>query len=141
MRGSRHLAWFAAIGLCAGLIGCVPKGPQDGGAGGRRPDKARKDAEIHALSAVHGAADALAKADPALKVERPRELPPDQVREQRAQERLPSAVRGLGGLVAVALAGFLFLRLDRRTKGALTVWLALAAIALAAGGVAAAVLA
>jgi hypothetical protein len=69
------------------------------------------------------------------------ELTADQVRELRARARLGPAVRVLGGFLAVALAGFLFLRTDQWTKGALTVWLALAAAALAAGGVAAAVLA
>jgi hypothetical protein len=134
MSSSRLLA----LGLCAVLVGCARPGPQDGGASGRRPDKARKDAEALALGAVTSAADAQAKALPA--IARKPEPPPEQLREQRALERLPSAVRGLGGLGAVALAAFLFLRLDDRMQRKRTTALALVAGALAAGGVAAAVL-
>lgn len=139
MRSSRrNLARVAALGLCAVLAGCARPGPQDGGASGRRPDKARTDAEALALGAVTGAADAQARAIPA--IARKPEPPPEQVREQRAQERLPAAVRRVGGLVAVALAGFVFLRLDDRMQRKRTTVLALVAGALAAGGVAAAVL-
>lgn len=137
MRSSRNLALLATVALCVVLAGCA-RVPREGGARGRTPDKARKDAETLALNAVTGAADAQAKAIPALY--RPPEPHPEQVREQLSHERLPAAVRGLGGLVAVTMAGFLFLRLDQRSKGTLTVWLALAAVVLAAGGVAAAVL-
>src|SRR5207237_9672703 len=54
------------------------------------------------------------------------EVTAEQVRELRTQERLGGAVRVFAGLAAVALAGFLFLRLDERTKGHLTGWLAFA---------------
>lgn len=67
------------------------------------------------------------------------EVTAEQVRELRTQERLGGAVRCFAGLAGLALAGFLFLRLDEWTKGYLTSWLAFAAAALA-GGVAAAVL-
>lgn len=67
------------------------------------------------------------------------EVTADQVRELRAQERVSAGVRVLGMLVAVALAGFLFLRADEWTKGYLTRWLAFAAVLLA-GGVAAALI-
>jgi hypothetical protein len=67
------------------------------------------------------------------------EVTAEQVRELRAQERLGGTLRIFGGLAAVALAGFLFLRLDEWTKGYLTSWLACTAAALA-GGVAAALL-
>jgi hypothetical protein len=60
----------------------------------------------------------------------------EQVRELRSQERVASGMRVLGIVVAVALAGFLFLRADEWTKGYLTHWLALGA-ALLAGGAAA----
>ncbi|HUR54395.1 MAG TPA: hypothetical protein VMZ71_09700 [Gemmataceae bacterium] len=63
----------------------------------------------------------------------------DQVRELRSQERVSAGVRVTGMLVAVALAGFLFLRADEWTKGYLTRWLAFAAVLLA-GGVAAALI-
>jgi hypothetical protein len=137
MPSRRNLGRFTALALCVALVGCA-RGPRDGGASGRRPDKARKDAEALAVRAVHGAADAQAKALPELRQEP--EPPAEHVREQRSQERLGPAVRALSGLVAVALAGFLFLRIDRRTNGALTLWLALGALVLAAGGVAAAIL-
>jgi hypothetical protein len=65
------------------------------------------------------------------------EVTADQVRELRARARVGSALRVLGVVAGVALAGFLFLRLDEWTKGYLTSWLAFAAVALA-GGVAAA---
>ncbi|MCI0701572.1 MAG: hypothetical protein L0241_10860 [Planctomycetia bacterium] len=61
------------------------------------------------------------------------EVTADQVRELRAQERVSASLRILGGLLAVVLAGFLFLRADEWTKGYLTSWLALGAIALAGG--------
>jgi hypothetical protein len=68
------------------------------------------------------------------------EVTADQVRELRSRQRLAPVVRLFGGLLAVALSAFLFLRADQWTGGARRVWLALAAVALAAGGVAAAVL-
>jgi hypothetical protein len=279
-RWLQNLALVAALAACAALIGCARSGPRDGGAPGAKADKARKEAEALALSAVDGAANAQAKALPEVAVKRdltwlggrvsvdrktwhvtvgsgkgtakdapdskvaaepprkPRlparpgspvvlsetvastlpypteeeaeddaleqacaaverklgELDPpirhkpsvgeakvefvradsralrhpdanekaafqhagvtaelvyveydvevtaDQVRELRSRQRLMPALRAFGGLLAVALAAFLFLRVDQWTGGALRVWLALAAVALAAGGVAAAVL-
>jgi hypothetical protein len=68
------------------------------------------------------------------------EVTADQVRELRTQDRVSDALRVLGGLAAVALAGFLFLRADEYTKGYLTSWLAFIAIALAGGAAAALVL-
>ncbi len=65
------------------------------------------------------------------------EVTPDQVRELRAQERVSAVLRILGVLVAVALAGFLFLRADEWTRGYLTSWLALGAVGLAGGAAAA----
>jgi hypothetical protein len=65
------------------------------------------------------------------------EVTADQVRELRAQERVSAGLRVLGLLTAVALAGFLFLRADEWTKGYLTHWLALGAVALAGGAAAA----
>lgn len=65
------------------------------------------------------------------------EVTADQVRELRSQERSWAALRVLGILVAIALAGFLFLRIDEWTKGYLTSWLALGAVALAGGAAAA----
>lgn len=65
------------------------------------------------------------------------EITADQVRELRAQSRIAIGLRVLVALTGVALAGYLFLRADERTKGYLTRWLALGA-AVVAGGVAAA---
>jgi hypothetical protein len=65
------------------------------------------------------------------------EITADQVRELRSQDRVSTGVRVLGALMAVALAAFLFLRADEWTKGYLTSWLALGAIALAGGAAAA----
>ncbi len=65
------------------------------------------------------------------------EVTADQVRELRAQERVAGGLRILGMLVAAALAGFLFLRADEWTRGYLTSWLALGAVALAGGAAAA----
>lgn len=65
------------------------------------------------------------------------EITADQVRELRAQERVAGGMRVLGMLVAVALAGFLFLRADEWTRGYLTSWLAIGAVALAGGAAAA----
>ncbi|QJW94143.1 hypothetical protein [Frigoriglobus tundricola] len=65
------------------------------------------------------------------------EVTPDQVRELRAQERAAAALRIMGVLVAIALAGFLFLRADEWTRGYLTSWLALGAVGLAGGAAAA----
>jgi len=61
----------------------------------------------------------------------------DQVRELRTQARVGSGLRLVGVVVALALAGSLFLRLDAWSKGLLTSWLAVAAVALAGGVVAA----
>jgi hypothetical protein len=63
-------------------------------------------------------------------------LSAEQVRELRSRERVFFGLKVLAGIVAFALAGFLFLRADEWTKGYLTSWLAVAAFALA-GGVAA----
>jgi hypothetical protein len=65
------------------------------------------------------------------------EVTADQVRELRTRDRVGSALRLFGAMATVALAGFLFLRADERTKGYLTRWLAAGAV-LVAGGVAAA---
>lgn len=65
------------------------------------------------------------------------EVTADQVRALRAQERVGAGLRFLGILTAVVLAGFLFLRADECTRGYLTSWLALGAVALAGGAVAA----
>ncbi|MBX9625738.1 MAG: DUF493 domain-containing protein [Gemmataceae bacterium] len=65
------------------------------------------------------------------------EVTADQVRELRTRGRVLVALRLVGAVAGVALAAFLFLRLDEWTKGYLTSWLAFAAVALA-GGVAAA---
>lgn len=65
------------------------------------------------------------------------EVTADQVRELRTRGRVGVALRLLGVVAGVSLAGFLFLRLDEWSKGYLTSWLAFAAVALA-GGVAAA---
>lgn len=65
------------------------------------------------------------------------EVTADQVRELRTRGRVVVALRLVGAVAGVALAAFLFLRLDEWTKGYLTSWLAFAAVALA-GGVAAA---
>ncbi len=65
------------------------------------------------------------------------EVRPDQVRELRSQDRVSSALRVLGGLFALSIAGFLFLRADEWTKGYLTSWLALAAVTLAGAAAAA----
>ncbi len=65
------------------------------------------------------------------------EVSADQVRELRSQGRVTTGLRFLGICVAVALAGFLFLRADEWTRGYLTSWLALAAVLLAGGAVSA----
>ncbi len=67
------------------------------------------------------------------------EITADQVRELRTQDRLGSTLRLFSGIVAIALGGLLFLRLDDWSKGYLTSWLAFLAAALV-GGVAAALL-
>lgn len=64
------------------------------------------------------------------------EITADQVRELRAQSRIALGLRVLIALTGAALAGYLFLRADERTKGYLTRWLALLAAGIA-GGVAA----
>lgn len=65
------------------------------------------------------------------------ELTAEQVRALRTRDRVTDGLRGLGIITAVALAGFLFLRLDEWTKGYLTSWLAVGAAALGGGVVAA----
>ena len=65
------------------------------------------------------------------------EVTADQVRELRTRDRVGSSLRIFGAIAAVALAGFLFLRLDEWTKGYLTRWLAIAAVLLAGGTAAA----
>lgn len=65
------------------------------------------------------------------------EVTADQIRELRTRDRVGDALRMLGVLTAVWLAGFGFLRLDERTKGYLTRWLAVGALALAGGAAAA----
>ena len=60
-----------------------------------------------------------------------------QVRELRTRERLSTTLRVFGGLVMMALSGFLFLRADEWTKGYLTRWLAVGAVALAGAAAAA----
>jgi hypothetical protein len=67
------------------------------------------------------------------------EVTESQVRELRTRARVVDALRGLGVLAAVSLAGFFFLRLDEWSKGYLTSWLALAAAALGGGIIAAVV--
>jgi hypothetical protein len=67
------------------------------------------------------------------------EVTENQVRELRTRARVVDALRGLGVLAAVSLAGFFFLRLDEWSKGYLTSWLALAAAALGGGIIAAVV--
>jgi hypothetical protein len=61
---------------------------------------------------------------------------PDQVRTLRSHERVLTGFRVAAGLAVVALAGFLFLRIDEWTKGYLTSWLALGAFGLAGGAAA-----
>jgi hypothetical protein len=65
------------------------------------------------------------------------EVTADQVRELRSQDRVSAGLRVLGGLFALVVAGFLFLRADEWTKGYLTSWLALGAVTLAGAAAAA----
>jgi hypothetical protein len=65
------------------------------------------------------------------------EVSAEQVRELRSQDRVSSLMRVVGGLFALALFGFLFLRADEWTKGYLTSWLAIGAVVLAGGAAAA----
>jgi hypothetical protein len=65
------------------------------------------------------------------------EVSADQVRRLRAADRVGDGLRLVGVLTAVFGAGYLFLRLDERTKGYLTRWLAAGAVALALGAAAA----
>lgn len=65
------------------------------------------------------------------------EVSAEQVRELRSQDRVSSVMRVVGGLFALALFGFLFLRADEWTKGYLTSWLAIGAVVLAGGAAAA----
>jgi|GEM_PF-758075 len=67
------------------------------------------------------------------------EVSAEQVRELRTRNRVADGLRGIGLLAGIALAGFLFLRLDEWSKGYLTSWLALGAAALAGGVIAAVV--
>lgn len=95
----------------------------------RQPDAAERDA-----FAQYGVTGNL------VYIEYDVEITADQVRELRAQERVSAGLRVTGLLFAVALAGFLFLRADEWTKGYLTSWLALGAVALAGGAAAAFIL-
>jgi len=63
------------------------------------------------------------------------EVSADQVRDLRTRDRVIDATRLLSILTAVAIVGFLFLRLDEWTGGYLTRWLAIGALALASGAV------
>jgi hypothetical protein len=65
------------------------------------------------------------------------EVTADQVRHLRTRDRVGDALRVFGALVAVAVAGFLFLRADEWTKGYLTRWLAMGAVLMAGGAAAA----
>ncbi|MBA4066082.1 MAG: hypothetical protein C0501_20660 [Isosphaera sp.] len=65
------------------------------------------------------------------------EVSADQVRRLRSVDRVGDGLRLLGVLTAVFGAGYGFLRLDERTKGYLTRWLAAGAVALALGAAAA----
>lgn len=56
------------------------------------------------------------------------EITPAQLRQLRMQDRLVDALRVVGGIFVVALAGFLFLRADEYSRGYLTSWLGLLAI-------------
>ena len=67
------------------------------------------------------------------------QLTAEQVRELRTQDRVGDALRAVGVLSALALAAFLFLRLDEWTKGYLTSRLAVAAVLLGGAIAAAAV--
>ena len=89
------------------------------------------DAEEKEAFAVYGVSGNL------VYVEYDVEVTSDQVRELRAQERVAAGLRVMGILVAVVLAAFLFLRADEWTRGYLTSWLALGAVALAGGAAAA----
>lgn len=82
--------------------------------------------------------DALGSNTALVYVEYDIEITADQVRELRAQGRIALGLKVLVALTGVALAGYLFLRADERTKGYLTRWLALLAAGIA-GGVAAVV--
>jgi len=93
----------------------------------RQPDADEKEKEVLAGYGM---------SDNRVFVEYDVEVTAEQVRELRSQERVAAGMRVLGVVVAVALAGFLFLRADEWTKGYLTHWLALGA-ALLAGGAAA----
>jgi len=53
------------------------------------------------------------------------EVSDSQVRQLRMHDRLVDALRVVGGLFIVALAGFLFLRADDWSRGYLTSWLGL----------------
>jgi hypothetical protein len=94
----------------------------------RHPDAAEKEAMK---------LDGDLRTDNFVYVEYDVEVTADQVRELRAQERVSAGLRVVGLVLAVALAGFLFLRADEWTRGYLTRWLALAAVALAGGAAAA----
>lgn len=56
------------------------------------------------------------------------EITPAQLRQLRMQDRLVDALRVVGSVFVVALAGFLFLRADEYSRGYLTSWLGLLAI-------------
>lgn len=115
-RSRRNLAWLAAVGLCAALVGCSrAPAPTSGGPSGRVPERARTGAEALALSGVTSAAEHVAKAEPSLYV------PPNpsvgEVREQRAAERFEPTVYAFAGVAALLLTAYLFLRLTRGAGG------------------------
>ncbi len=67
----RNITGVAAVVLCVALTGCSTKTPpREGGAAGSKAEKARKDAEALAMSAVSAGADAQAKAVPEVAVRR-----------------------------------------------------------------------
>ena len=68
------------------------------------------------------------------------ELTAEQVRGLRTHNRVGFALRVLGIFTAVALAGLMFFRIDDWTKGYLTSWLMVVAVALGGGAVVALVL-
>jgi hypothetical protein len=65
------------------------------------------------------------------------EVRADQVRDLRSRDRVADALRVFAGVAFASLLGFLFLRLDERTKGYLTRWLAVVAVLLGGGAAAA----
>ncbi len=97
----------------------------------RRP-RSPSDEEIRAMTKA-----GIENANDHVYVEYTVEMTADQIRELRTRDRVGHGFRIVGMVSAIALAGFLFLRLDDWTKGYLTSWLAFVAVALAGGVVAA----